>query len=290
VVEALSQKNRLDADGFATADDWMAETLTHRYPLALERIVRAHTCITLNPATILISLNNHYVHSGWLVKKGSEMVTFGGTHGALDDLNSDGMLVSSFAPTKDTSSRRVAGLYDCFPGLRNYRAQENGAEWITGKEQALTRIARVPLDWDRQMLPGDEVSLRIWTPSFTHLDIEVPVELTVKKVGQFSSARIRRGAPQPVDASESYEAMLMGKHGQGDSQATDASEQHITLNLPISFPDRCAYERVYALPADLVLEPQKEYSISGQVLDQTKNTRIFEFTFRTDSRGLPVAY
>jgi hypothetical protein len=28
VVEALSQKNRLDADGFATADDWMAETMT----------------------------------------------------------------------------------------------------------------------------------------------------------------------------------------------------------------------------------------------------------------------
>ena len=290
VIKALAQKNRLDADGFATADAWMAETMTNRYPLALERIVRGLTCVTLNPATILISLNNHYVHSGWLVKKGSEMVTFGGTHGALDDLNSDGMLVSSFAPTKDTSSRRVAGLYDCFPGLRNYRAQENGAEWITGKEQALTRIARVPLDWDRQMLPGDEVSLRIWTPSFTHLDIEVPVELTVKKVGQFSSARIRRGAPQPVDASESYEAMLMGKHGQGDSQATDASEQHITLNLPISFPDRCAYERVYALPADLILEPQQEYRISGRVLDQEKNTQIFEFTFRTDSRGLPVAY
>jgi len=58
VVEALSQKNRLDAGGFATADDWMAETLTHRYPLALERIVRGHTRVTLNPATILISLDN----------------------------------------------------------------------------------------------------------------------------------------------------------------------------------------------------------------------------------------
>jgi hypothetical protein len=290
VVGALSQKNRLDADGFATADDWMAETMTNRYPLAVERIVRGHTCVTLNPATILISLNNHYVHSGWLVKKGSELVTFGGTHGALDDLNSDGILLSSFAPTQDTSSTRVAGLYDCFPGLRNYRAEEIGAEWITGKEQALTRIARVPLDWDRQMLPGDEVFLRIWTPGFAHLDIEAPVELTVKKIPRFSSAQIRRGEPQPIDASESYEAVLIGKHGQGDLQPMDASEQHFTLNLPISFPDKCAYERVYALPADLSLEPQKEYSISGQVRDQEKNTRIFEFTFRTDSRGLPIAY
>jgi hypothetical protein len=70
----------------------------------------------------------------------------------------------------------------------------------------------------------------------------------------------------------------------------DASERHFTLNLPISFPDKCAYERVYAFPADLILEPQNEYRISGQVRDQEKNTRIFEFTFRTDSRGLPIAY
>ena len=290
VVEALSQKNRLDADGFATADAWMAETLAHRYPLALERIVRGHTRVTLNPATILISLDNHYVHAGWLVKTGSELVTFGGTHGALDDLNSDGILLSSFAPTRDTSSGRVAELFDGFPGLQNYRAKENGAEWITGKEQALTRIARVPLDRDRQMLPDDEIFLRIWTPGFTHLGIEAPVELTVKKVGHFSSAQIPQEEPQPIDASESYEAVLIGRHGRGDSRPMDASERHFTLNLPISFPDKCAYERVYALPADLILEPQNEYWISGRVRDQEKNTRIFEFTFRTDSRGLPVAY
>ena len=290
VVQALSQKHRLDADGFATADDWMAETMTHRYPLALERIVRGHSRVTLNPATILISLGNHYVHAGWLVKKGSELVTFGGTHGSLDDLNSNGMLLSSFAPTRDTSSSRVAALYDFFPGLRNYRAEENGAEWITGKEQALTRIARAPLDWDRQMLADDEVFLRIWTPNFAHLATEAPVELTVKKTGQYSNAEIRRGEPQPIDASDSYEAALIGRHGQGDPRPTDASEQHFTLNQPVSFPDKCPYERVYALPAGLVLDPQKEYSISGQVRDQNKNIRLFDFTFRTDTRSLPVAY
>ena len=290
VVETLSQKNRLDAGGFAAADDWMAETMTNRYPLALERIVLALTCITLNPATILISLNNHYVHSGWLIKKGSEFVTFGGTHGALDNLNSDGILLSSFAPTRDTSSSRVAGLYDCFPGLRNYRAEENGAEWITGKEQSLTRIARVPLDWDRHTLPDDEVFLRIWSPSFVHLDIAVPVELTIKKSGQYSSAQIRRGNPPPNHTSESYETVLIGRPGQEDPPPMDAFERRFTLNQPVSFPNQCAYERVYALPADLVLEPQKEYSISGQVHDQDKNILIFEFTFRTDSRGLPVAY
>ena len=92
VVEALASKHLIDADGFAPADAWMAETLTHRYPLTLERIARGHTRAALNPATILISLDNAYVHASWFIKLGSDVVRFGGTHGALDDLNSDGIV------------------------------------------------------------------------------------------------------------------------------------------------------------------------------------------------------
>ena len=73
VVESLSRKNRLDADGFATADAWMAETLAHRYPLALERIVRGHTRAALNPATILISLDNAYFHSRMVCQEGQRV-------------------------------------------------------------------------------------------------------------------------------------------------------------------------------------------------------------------------
>lgn len=268
VVEALSKKNQLDSDGFATADAWMAETLTHRYPVALERIVRGHTRVALNPASILISLSNNYVHAGWLVKNASGLVPSGGTHGALDDLNSNGILLSSFAPTKDTSTSRVAALFDGFEGLRDYRAQENDAEWISKKSQGLTTIAREPLDRCCNLLPNDEVCLRIWTPSFTHLDLETPVEVTVEKVRRFLPAQIRHGDPKPIDAFE----------------------RHLTFNLPLSFPDRCAYERVYALAPDLILEPQKMYWISGQIRDAKKIIRIFKFAFHTDSRGLPAAY
>ena len=100
----------------------MAATLTNHYPLALERIVRGLTRVTLNPATILISLDNHYVHCGWLIQKGADLSTFSSTHGALDNLNSDGIVLSNFTPTRDTSSDRVAGQFDDFPGLRNFRA------------------------------------------------------------------------------------------------------------------------------------------------------------------------
>jgi hypothetical protein len=268
VVEALAQKNRLDAEGFATADAWMAETLSHHYPLALERIARGHTRAALNPATILISLDNAYVHAGWFVKLGSDVVRFGGTHGALDNLNSNGILLSSFAPTQDTSASRVAALFGGFKGLRDYRAGEQGAEWVSAKAQALTTIARTPLDRGCLTLPDDRSLLHIWTPHFTRLGSEAPVEVTVRKAQVFLPAKVRRSDPKPVDPSE----------------------QHLMLSLPIALPASGSCERVYALPSDLILQPGEEYLISGRIREGKKSSKIFSFAFRTGAQGMPAAY
>ena len=146
VVEALASRHVLDSKGFATADSWMAATLTHHYPLALERIVRGHTKVTLNPASILISLDNAHVHSGWLIMRGIALVRSGGTHGALDDISSTGVLLSSFAPTQDTSTSRVAALFDGFKGRRDDRLGENSAEWLSGKSRRPEASGRRPKD------------------------------------------------------------------------------------------------------------------------------------------------
>ncbi len=268
VVESLARKKRIDGDGFATAGDWMEETMTHRYPLALERIVGGLTRVTLNPATILISLDNHYVNAGWLVEKGSRFVSCGSTHGGLDDLNSDGILLNNFVAAPDTSSSRVAKLFDDFPGLRPYRAGENGAEWVSEKGQILTRIARTPLDRDCQLLANDDVFLRIWSPQFSRVDGKAPVEVTIRKIPRFSSAPIRRGTDKPMEAPV----------------------VRLTLNAPVCFPDPSAYERIYACPSDLVLEPQAAYRIWGRIQGRGKNIRLFEFTFRTTRCGRPAAF
>ncbi len=268
VVAALKRKNLLDAGGFATADDWMAVTMTNRYPLALERIARGLTRVTLNPATILISLDNQYVHSGWLVKQGSRLEDYGSTHGALDDLNSEGIVLTNFKPTHDTSTDRVAGQFDDFSGLRDYREEENGAEWVTKKEQALTRIARDPFDRDYRMLPNDDIFLRMWSPHFSRVDGKTPVEVTIKKIPPFSSARIRRADHKPMKVSG----------------------QRLTFNHPVSLPDKCVYERIYACPSDLILEPLAEYRISGWLQYQGKNIRLFEFDFYANRRGRPAAF
>jgi hypothetical protein len=262
-AEALARQKLLDADGFATADAWMAATLTNRYPLALERIVRGLTQVTLNPATILISLDNQYVHSGWLIKKGSDLSTFGSTHGGLDNLNSDGIVLSNFAPTRDTSSDRVAGLFADFPGLLDFRATDDGAEWVTKAEQARTRIGREPFDWDYKLLPDNDVFLRVWSPQFVHLDVNAPVEAIIGKV-------------QPFTNTQNHPAVALGRR--------------LTFNHPISLPDERAYERIYALPSDLILKPQTTYRISGWIRSRNKSISLFEFTFHTDSRGRPAAY
>lgn len=257
VAEALARDHRLDANGFATADDWMTATMTNHYPLALERIVRGLTRGALNPATILISLDNRYVNDVWLTDHGSRLVTCRSTHGGLDDICSDGILLSNFAPTHDTSTARVAGQFENFPGVKNYRAVEAGGELVTKQEQALTRIPREPFDSEFKQLPGDGIYLRIWSPQLAELDGKTPIEVAIGKVPQYS---------------------------------TSPSPQQITFDQPLTLPDIAANERIYALPSDLKLEPLAEYQISGWIADQPKAGHLFNFSFYTGQNGKPVPF
>ena len=268
VVAVLARQHRLDAAGFATADDWMAATVTNHYPLALERIVRGLTRVTLNPATIILSLDNHYVNDSWLVQQGSRLVTCGSTHGGLDDINSDGILLSNFKPTRDTATDRVAGQFDHFPGLKNFRAGENGAEWVTRPEQSLVRIAHVPFDWDYRRLPDDDVFLRMWSPQLTRLDDQAPVAVTIEKIPRGANPPCRRGDPKPAANFE----------------------RQLTFDQPLLIADPSPDERVYALPPDLVLAPQTEYEISGWIREPAETIRLFDFAFHTGGNGRPAAY
>ncbi|HXF11350.1 MAG TPA: hypothetical protein VN625_11245 [Desulfuromonadaceae bacterium] len=260
VVENLAAKNKLGPDGFATANDWAAETMTHHYPLALERIVRAYTRITLNPATILVSLKNGYVHAGWLVKTASGLKTVGGTHGALDEVNSVGIVVSSFEETQDTSSDRVAGLFGGFPGLRNYRVDGSGAEWFSGEAQAMTVIKRMSLDDPASCPVPAGLFLRVWASAFGEGDDSVPLEIALEKTSRYPSVAVRGNNFQAPEV------------------------QRLVLGRPLPF--RLSYERVYAVPPGLVLEPQRVYKISGWM----RSEKLFAFSFRTDAQGKPVVY
>lgn len=268
VKKILSEKRQLDAAGFSAAADWLAATLTNHYPVALERIVRGLTRNTLNPATILISLDNRYVNAGWLVQQGSRLVPCGSTHGALDDLCSDGILLSNFTPTHDTTTARVAAQFENFPGVKNFRAEENGAEWLVKSEQAAVRLRRQPFDTDFARLPEDGIFLRVWSPAFTQLASKVPLQVAIEKADNFASTRIRRSDPQPLAIKPS----------------------RINFSTPVLPSANGNCERIYALPSNLVLEPRTECKISGWIQGCQENTSLFVFKFRTGADGRPLAY
>lgn len=266
-VEALRREHKLDADGYASADDWMDATMKHRYPLALERIARGLAHNTLNPATIIISLDNSFVHDSWLTQSGSRLVTCRSTHGGLDDLCSNGILLSNFQPTRDTSTLRVAAQFDDFGGLRNFREEENGAEWFAKKAQAAVRIQRRPLDRDFALLPDNGIFLRVWSPQFKQLDGNIPLTAVIEKMPDPGPSRIGRGyaAPEPEKIRIAFPGPV----------------------LPVAAPD-C--ERIYGLSSHLVLEPRTEYKMSGWISADRSQHPLFVLNFSTDAGGRPLVY
>jgi hypothetical protein len=315
VVQELTHAGKLDANGFATADDWMNATMTNHYPLALQRIVRGLTSVTLNPATILVSLDNHYVHAAALINAGSQLESTGSTHGALDDINSMGIVLSNFAPTHDTSSDRVAGCFDNFPGLRNYRADENGAEWVRKSEQARTRIRRDPLDWNYESLPENQIFLRIWSSDLAQTTAgDGTLCATIEKLsgstdagpdpvslqpGVLHERQFTFGSPisfSQITLRERHEVLdrTILPHpgplplGEGES-STDGLTGRMTTAVHGSNA-KGPYERIYPCPTNLSLEPFSAYRIAGWVKGGGKSMARFEFDFNTDGEGKPAAY
>jgi Type I phosphodiesterase / nucleotide pyrophosphatase len=267
VVELLAQKGSLDPDGFASAGDWSAETMTRHYPLALERIVHGLTRGALNPATILISLKDGYAHVGWAVNAASHLVAIGGTHGGLDDLTSDGILLSNFTPTQDTPADRAADQFDGFPNLNDYRAEENGAELVSRGELTLARIQRTPLDRDAKTLPGDEVFLRVWMPQFAQSANDSSLEVVIDESRRFTTTRSRRPDLDPPDPrAPHFELAPSGAFEAGN------------------------FDRIYSLPSGLTLRPQTAYEMTGWGHESGEKRKLFQFTFWTDSQGRPTAY
>lgn len=323
IVQRLTHEGKLDAHGFAAADEWMNATMTNHYPLALQRIVRGLTSVTLNPATILVSLNNHYVHAAALINAGSRLESTGSTHGALDDINSMGIILSNFEPTHDTSSDRVAACFDNFPALRNYRAEENGAEWVRKSEQARTRIRRDPFDWNYKSLPENQIFLRIWSPDLAEagggalrVSIEKlsgstesgldPVSLQPRVLHE-REYTFGRPISFPQNKLQEPHAVLVhtslppGYGGQAGPLPRDRKtgipvigDEGRSNHLPDPARDsdmaEARYERIYPCPTNLSLEPFSEYRIAGWVQDEGKNAARFEFVFHTDKGGKPVAY
>ena len=119
VLARMQHDREVSPDGYASAAIWLRYTAAEPFPAAPPRIVRGHTAITLNPAPILVSLDDRMRVGLGAVSVANRLRPLGGTHGALSETNSLGILMASFVDTHDdlTSSVRqqfggFADLYD----------------------------------------------------------------------------------------------------------------------------------------------------------------------------------
>ena len=94
------------------------------------------------------------------------------------------------------------------------------------------------------------------------------MEITIEKIRPAFSENTHRSDPEPRRSG------LM----------------RFILNSPVPFPGDSSYERIYALPPGLVLEPRDKYRITGRLRSGDKNERLFTFSFVTDGRGQPLAF
>jgi hypothetical protein len=117
----------VSTDGFADSRAWVRFSATSDYPAAVERIVRGHTSVTLNPAPILVSLADGFRVGLGMVSVANRMRPLGGTHGALSATNSLGVLMTNFTDTHDDMTSTVREQLGDFADLASPRVSVAGA-------------------------------------------------------------------------------------------------------------------------------------------------------------------
>jgi len=140
VLDKLKDANLLQEKNYAHAQDWLQYTIDEYYPMAPERIIRGHQETVLNPSPLIVSLKNGYEHVDPWTKRMSQIVTTGGTHGALDKYSSNGILMTNFSPTQNTSTDRLWKQLGKLPSLHDYHLDQAGIEVVSG--ELLAKSAR----------------------------------------------------------------------------------------------------------------------------------------------------
>ncbi len=162
IVARMREERSLDDDGFANIGAWTAATVTAHFPVAVVRLPRGHSDVTLNPAPILVSLlPTHRIGMG-LASISDRILSFGGTHGSLSTASSLGMLMTNFRDTHDDIGTTVRAQLDGFADLGESRFKKSGGEltsdWLLARDPRRTFAA--PLT--APAAPTPATALEVW--------------------------------------------------------------------------------------------------------------------------------
>lgn len=127
VMTRMAADGALDSIGYAKAAVWLQYSAEQQFPAALERIVRGHTVITLNPAPILVSVATGRQVGLGMVSVANKLRPLGGTHGALSADNSLGIVMTNFVNTHDDVTGDVRYQFGGFADFGDIREPSSGA-------------------------------------------------------------------------------------------------------------------------------------------------------------------
>lgn len=131
VLERMAHDREVSSDGYASAAVWVRYTAAELFPAAPPRIVRGHTAITLNPAPILVSLDDKMRVGLGAVAVANRMRPLGGTHGALSATNSLGVVMANFTETHDDLTSSVREQFGGFNDLHDPGTHESSLRLAT---------------------------------------------------------------------------------------------------------------------------------------------------------------
>jgi len=91
----LARRGKLDADGFAADRDWLAATADHEYPDVPRRVWDTFHGLAINVPDVIFVLKDGYCAGSEFYAR---MATMYSTHGGLNQVNSDGIVMTMVRP------------------------------------------------------------------------------------------------------------------------------------------------------------------------------------------------
>ena len=110
VIAAMKNEGTLDAEGFGSDRDWLEATGDHEWPDAPRRVWDAFHGLVIGPADVICTLEDGYCAGMGMF---DAMIDMASTHGGLNQINSDAMVLTMSRPIDRTLRiEEVMGLIE----------------------------------------------------------------------------------------------------------------------------------------------------------------------------------
>lgn len=112
VMDKARDSGWMDDEGFVPQDKLFKLTVDHYYPDALWRVYFCFHGSVEHTANIVLSLKQGYEFANPVVKFLARLSRRAGTHGALAQIDSAGIIMTNFRPTEDVNTRLAGNYFD----------------------------------------------------------------------------------------------------------------------------------------------------------------------------------